>query len=86
MPVSIALTPFFACEADGADTATDGYVRIVSQHASTILLSISLRFKGALKPVLDDCRRSATETLRIMRAWPDDSIEFGSNLLVVNLA
>ncbi|KAM0789549.1 hypothetical protein ACM66B_000361 [Microbotryomycetes sp. NB124-2] len=66
--------------------AANGYVKIVSQHATTILLSISLRFRGALKPILEECKRSATETLRIMNSWPDDSIEFGSNLLVVNLA
>ncbi|KAK4054379.1 hypothetical protein OIO90_003612 [Microbotryomycetes sp. JL221] len=62
------------------------YVKIVSQHATTILLSISLRFKGSLRPILEDCKKSATETLKIVRSWPDDSIEFGSNLLVVNLA
>ncbi|KAK4054167.1 hypothetical protein OIV83_001193 [Microbotryomycetes sp. JL201] len=66
--------------------AANGYVKIVSQHATTILLSISLRFRGALRPILEECKRSAMETLRIMKSWPNDSIEFGSNLLVVNLA
>lgn len=64
----------------------DGYVQLVKQHNCTILLSISLRFKGPIRPILEECKSSAAETLRIAANWPDASLAYASNVLVVNIA
>ncbi|ORY89719.1 hypothetical protein BCR35DRAFT_300152, partial [Leucosporidium creatinivorum] len=64
----------------------NGYVQLVKQHNCTILLSISLRFKGPIRPILEECKSSAAETLRIAANWPDASLAYASNVLVVNIA
>ncbi|GAA5859893.1 hypothetical protein JCM8547_004376 [Rhodosporidiobolus lusitaniae] len=62
-------------------------IRLIAQHNTTILLSISLRFKGPVAPVLEDCRKSAVETAKIAVGWRDPlPIGFASNLVVVNIA
>ncbi|GAA5920215.1 hypothetical protein JCM6882_003925 [Rhodosporidiobolus microsporus] len=61
-------------------------VRLIAQHNTTILLSISLRFKGPVAPVLDECRLSALETAKMAVSWQGDGIMWSSNLIIVNIA
>ncbi|BGP40977.1 hypothetical protein JCM10450v2_004982 [Rhodotorula kratochvilovae] len=61
-------------------------IRLIAQHNTTILTSISLRFKGPVAPVLEECRVSALETVRMAVNWQGDSINWMTNLLVVNIA
>ncbi|GAA6064511.1 hypothetical protein JCM10212_004872 [Sporobolomyces blumeae] len=62
------------------------YVRMICSHNITILLSISLRFRGPVGPVLEECRTQALETATLAVRWPDDSSKWGSNLSVVVVA
>ncbi|GAA5988027.1 hypothetical protein JCM10908_002033 [Rhodotorula pacifica] len=62
------------------------FVRLIAQHNTTILTSISLRFKGPVMPVLEECRRSAFETAKMAVNWPDDTLRWTTNLVVVNIA
>ncbi|GAA6025186.1 hypothetical protein JCM11491_001790 [Sporobolomyces phaffii] len=62
------------------------YVRMVFSHNLTILLSISLRFRGPVAPVLEECRVQAYETATLAVRWPDDSYKWGSNISVVVVA
>ncbi|BGP00354.1 Zn(2)-C6 fungal-type transcription factor [Rhodotorula toruloides] len=62
------------------------FVRLIAQHNTTILTSISLRFKGPVTPVLEECRQSAFETVKMALNWPDQSLVYASNLMVVNIA
>ncbi|TKA51191.1 hypothetical protein B0A53_05655 [Rhodotorula sp. CCFEE 5036] len=62
------------------------FVRLIAQHNTTILTSISLRFKGPVMPVLEECRRSAFETAKMAVNWPDDSLRWTTNLVIVNIA
>lgn len=64
----------------------DPFVRLIAQHNTTILTSISLRFKGPVMPVLEECRRSAFETAKMAVNWPDDSLRWTTNLVIVNIA
>lgn len=73
------------CPADGG-RPTDPFVRLIAQHNTTILTSISLRFKGPVTPVLEECRQSAFETVKMALNWPDQSLVYASNLMVVNIA
>ncbi|GAA6040025.1 hypothetical protein JCM8097_004744 [Rhodosporidiobolus ruineniae] len=66
--------------------AVNPVVRLIAQHNTTILLSIALRFKGPIQPVLDECRLSAFETAKLAITWEGDSINYASNLIVVNIA
>ncbi|GAA5824893.1 hypothetical protein JCM3770_005091, partial [Rhodotorula araucariae] len=61
-------------------------IRLIAQHNTTILTSISLRFKGPVAPVLEECRASALETVKMAVNWQGDSINWMTNLLVVNIA
>ncbi|GAA5835930.1 hypothetical protein JCM11251_006605 [Rhodosporidiobolus azoricus] len=60
-------------------------VRLIAQHDTTILLSISLRFKGPVAPVLEDCRLSALETAKMAVNIGGD-LRWSSNLIVVMVA
>ncbi|GAA5971145.1 hypothetical protein JCM3765_004705 [Sporobolomyces pararoseus] len=62
------------------------YVRMIYSHNLTILLSISLRFRGPVAPILEECRAQAHETARLAVHWPDDSYKWGSNISVVVVA
>ncbi|GAA5828682.1 hypothetical protein JCM3766R1_003787 [Sporobolomyces carnicolor] len=62
------------------------YVRMIYSHNLTILLSISLRFRGPVAPVLEECRHQAHETASLAVHWPDDSYKWGSNISVVVVA
>lgn len=59
---------------------------MVCQHAYTILLAVSLRFKGPASPILDLCKASALEVVRMAVEWPDSSLRFANNFIVVNIA
>ncbi|BGP17123.1 hypothetical protein JCM10213_001122 [Rhodosporidiobolus nylandii] len=61
-------------------------IRLIAQHDTTILASISLRFKGPVAPVLEECRLSARETAKMVLEWNDGSLNWCSNLIVVNIA
>ena len=61
-------------------------IRLIAQHNTTILTSISLRFKGPIAPVLDECRLSARETAKMAVNWHGDGILWISNILIVNIA
>ncbi|GAA5905490.1 hypothetical protein JCM8208_004297 [Rhodotorula glutinis] len=61
-------------------------IRLIAQHNTTILTSISLRFKGPIAPVLDECRLSARETAKMAVNWQGDGILWISNILIVNIA
>lgn len=61
-------------------------MHIMYQHSCTILLSVSLRFRGPVAPVLDECRKTALVTTRLAADWPDASLVYASNALVVNIA
>ncbi|GAA6023373.1 hypothetical protein JCM10207_002522, partial [Rhodosporidiobolus poonsookiae] len=83
-------------------TAINPLVRLVAQHNTTILLSISLRFKGPVAPVLEECRLSALETAKMAVLWDSavadegeggqegegkgESLRWAGNLVVVNIA
>ncbi|GAA5935525.1 uncharacterized protein JCM15063_001064 [Sporobolomyces koalae] len=62
------------------------YVRMIYSHNLTILLSISLRFRGPVGPILDECSAQAFETATLAVRWPDDSFRWGSNISVVVVA
>ncbi|GAA5871420.1 hypothetical protein JCM16303_000748 [Sporobolomyces ruberrimus] len=62
------------------------FVRMIYSHNLTILLSISLRFRGPVAPVLEECRAQAYETATLAVQWPDDSYKWGSNISVVVVA
>ncbi|GAA5965532.1 hypothetical protein JCM21900_004150 [Sporobolomyces salmonicolor] len=64
----------------------NAYVRLVATHNRTILLSMSLRFKGPVAPVLEECKVSALRTAHLAVDWPDQSFKWFSNLGVVIIA
>ncbi|KAL8277109.1 hypothetical protein RQP46_010537 [Phenoliferia psychrophenolica] len=64
----------------------DAWPKLVCQHAVTILLAVSLRFKGPAAPVLDQCKASAREVVRMAVEWPDSTLRFANNFIVVNIA
>ncbi|SCV69701.1 BQ2448_1095 [Microbotryum intermedium] len=65
----------------------DGYVRLTYRHNYTILLSISLRFKGGpTRPIFEECRASGSETVRIATQWQGDSLMYANNFICVNIA
>ncbi|KAM0747752.1 hypothetical protein T439DRAFT_336229 [Meredithblackwellia eburnea MCA 4105] len=59
---------------------------LICQHAWTILLSVSLRFRGPVTPILEQCRLSAYEVVRMVVEWPDDTIRYANNFIVVNIS
>lgn len=61
-------------------------MQVVYQHNCTILLSVSLRFKGPVAAILEECRAEALVTTRLAADWPDASLCYASNVLVVNIA
>lgn len=61
-------------------------MQIMYQHSCTILLSVSLRFRGPVAPILDECRKAALVTTRLAADWPDATLVYASNALVVNIA
>ncbi len=61
-------------------------MHIMYQHSCTILLSVSLRFRGPVGPILDECRKTALVTTRLAADWPDATLVYASNALVVNIA
>ncbi|GAA5909222.1 uncharacterized protein JCM6883_005809 [Sporobolomyces salmoneus] len=67
-------------------THANHFVRMIYSHNLTILLSISLRFRGPVAPVLEECRVQAHETASLAVNWPDDSYKWGSNISVVVVA
>lgn len=64
---------------------SDRWPKLVCQHAMTILLAISMRFKGPAGPILEQCKESATEVVRMALDWPDE-IVFANNFIVVNIS
>jgi hypothetical protein len=65
---------------------TDAHVQIAYHHAATILLSLSLRFRGPAQPILDRCRAEALATVHIAAGWRDQSLVFASNTVVTSIA
>ncbi|GJN91304.1 hypothetical protein Rhopal_004323-T1 [Rhodotorula paludigena] len=61
-------------------------VRLIAQHDNTIVTSISLRFKGPVWPVLEECRHSALETARMAVKWEDGELRYATNVVVVLIA
>lgn len=80
---SITSYPFSCAE---KYLSADAITRLIAQHNTTILLSISLRFKGPVAPVLEECRLSARETAKMAIGWRDSSIGWANNLIVINIA
>ncbi|GAA5876348.1 hypothetical protein JCM1840_003621 [Sporobolomyces johnsonii] len=64
----------------------NAYVRLVASHNRTILLSMSLRFRGPVAPVLEECKASAHRTAQMAVGWPDQSFRWFTNLGVVIIA
>ncbi|SCZ89312.1 BZ3500_MvSof-1268-A1-R1_Chr9g10365 [Microbotryum saponariae] len=65
----------------------NGYVRLTYRHNYTILLSISLRFKGGpTRQIFEECRASGLETVRIATQWQGDSLMYANNFICVNIA
>lgn len=69
-----------------APAPTDALVRLIAQHDNTIVTSISLRFKGPVWPVLEECRHSALETARMAVKWEDGELRYATNVVVVLIA
>ncbi|GAA5885547.1 hypothetical protein JCM6882_007462 [Rhodosporidiobolus microsporus] len=67
-------------------TAASSQVLVMSGHAQTILLTISLQFPGPVLPVLNRCRSSALKTVRVIAEKPDPSLLYGPSALVTAMA
>ena len=63
----------------------DAWPKLILGHACTILLAVSLRFKGPAPPVLEQCKASALEVIRMALEWPDATLRFANNFVVVNV-
>lgn len=64
----------------------DTHIKILYHHSFTILLSLSLRFKGPAKPILERCRQEALASTHLVADWKDHSLIFASNSVVTGIA
>lgn len=65
---------------------SDLHVLLSYHHIRTILLSISLRFSGPARPILEQCRQEAIATVRIVKRWEGKTLIYGSNAAVTSIS
>ncbi|KAM0750372.1 hypothetical protein T439DRAFT_326339 [Meredithblackwellia eburnea MCA 4105] len=66
----------------------NSHVLLEYHHARTILLSISLRFRGSTsaKDILDQCKSEAMATARILQEWKHESLLYSSNAVATTIS